>query len=99
MRGILQRSTKIGKKFMVTLFQNDTFRVVHFGAAGMSDYTIHGDKARKAAYLKRHKPRENWSDPFTAGFWAKHLLWNKPTISASLSDVKRRFGIKINKKI
>ena len=31
---------------------------VHFGAKGMSDYTIHKDDERKYRYIMRHKKNE-----------------------------------------
>ena len=34
---------------------------VHFGATGYQDFTSHGDEDRKAAYLRRHESRENWT--------------------------------------
>ena len=30
-------------------------------------------------------------------FWAHNLLWNKPTLSASIKDTENRFKIKIVK--
>jgi hypothetical protein len=36
-----------------------SFSDTHFGAKGMSDYTIHKDAARKARYLARHAVGEN----------------------------------------
>jgi hypothetical protein len=68
-------------------------RTVRFGAAGMSDFTKHKDEARKQRYLDRHSAREDWNDPTTAGFWSRWLLWNKPTITDSLQDLKRRFDL------
>ncbi len=70
-------------------------RRIGFGAAGYSDYTKHGDIDRKARYIKRHEPREDWENPYTAGFWARWLLWNKKTIAASIRDIGERFGIQI----
>lgn len=70
---------------------------IYFGAKGYSDYTIHKDPARKQRYIDRHKNMgENWtkSGIDTAGFWARWLLWNKPTIDASYKDIKNRFHIK-----
>lgn len=74
-------------------------KTIKFGAKGYSDYTIHKDPKRKQRYLKRHSTNEDWSKSGidTAGFWAKHLLWNKPTISASIKDIEKRFKTKINK--
>jgi hypothetical protein len=68
---------------------------VSFGAAGMNDYTkfspLERDK-RKERYLTRHRKRENWDDPTSAGALSRWILWNKPTVSASLADYKRRFN-------
>jgi hypothetical protein len=87
-------STKEGKKYMAK-FQMDTgrTRTTHFGAAGMSDYTKHHDEARKALYIARHKVNENFNDPTSAGALSRWILWNKPTVSASIADYKRRFNL------
>jgi hypothetical protein len=89
----LCKSRKKGKKFTVVV-DNKT---VHFGATGYQDYTIHKDKERMARYTKRHKRRENWgkSGIKTAGFWSKWLLWNKPSLRASIRDIEKRFNVKI----
>jgi len=71
----IRQSTRKEKKYMVKVNN----RTIHFGSAGMSDYTKHKDPVRKERYLKRHAKRENWNDPNTAGFWARWILWNKPT--------------------
>ena len=86
----MARSDKPKKKYYALFKNKDTGREkrVYFGAAGMSDFTKHKDTARKARYDARHKARENWNNPLTAGYWAKRILWNKPTISGSLSDTK-----------
>jgi len=83
------------KKKYTVVFDNG--KRVSFGAAGYSDYTIHKDADRKARYVNRHSKREKHgkSGMYTAGFWALHLLWNKPTLRASASDISRRFGIKV----
>ena len=66
---------------------------VHFGATGYQDFTQHGDEKRKAAYLVRHEAREDWTlqGVTSAGFWARYILWNKPSVAASIADVNRRF--------
>lgn len=70
-------------------------RKVHFGAAGYEDYTIHKDTERMHRYLARHKARENWQNVYSAGFWSRWLLWNKPSLSASARDIRSRFGINV----
>ena len=61
---------------------------MHFGATGYEDFTTNKDEKRKVSYLARHKATEDWtlSGVDTAGFWARWLLWNKPSLSASIRD-------------
>ena len=68
---------------------------IYFGQANASDFTLHKNEARKQLYINRHKNNENWtkSGIDTAGFWSRWLLWNKPTIKESYTDIKRRFSI------
>ena len=68
-------------------------RTIHFGATGYEDFTTSNDQKRKASYLARHKANEEWTlaGVDTAGFWARWLLWNKPSITASIRDINQRF--------
>jgi hypothetical protein len=68
---------------------------VSFGASGYEDYTTHHDAERMNRYLKRHKTTENWNDPYTAGYWARWLLWNKPTLTEAIKDIEKRLKMKI----
>ena len=88
----ITKSNLKNKKYMVTTPSN---KRIHFGAAGYSDYTKHKDPERKERYLKRHKKREDWNDPNTAGFWAENILWNKPTIKESIKDTEKDHDIDI----
>ncbi len=64
-----------------------------FGAKGYSDFTLHKDPERRDRYDNRHKIREDWNNPKTAGSLSKWVLWNKPSLKASISDYKRRFNL------
>lgn len=67
---------------------------VPFGAVGYQDYTQHHDKVRRARYLMRHKSRESWSNPKTAGALSRWLLWGDSTsVEANLRAFKRRFSL------
>lgn len=92
----IMRSDLENKKYKGVFYDKDRKKVktTHFGAKGMSDYTIHKDDERKERYLARHKANENWSDYMSSGSLAKYLLWNKPTLSASFNDYLKRFGLK-----
>ena len=85
---IISKSKNKDKKYDARI---DGKRTVSFGSAGSSDFTKHKDPERKQRYLNRHKSRENWNDPTTAGFFAKNILWNKPTITESIKDTNNRF--------
>ena len=39
------------------------------------------------------KNNEDWnkSGTKTAGFYSKHVLWNKPTLKESIDDINKRF--------
>jgi len=67
-----------------------------FGAYGMKDYILYQTEGRDVAeehkkmYLTRHSARENWNDPTSAGALSRWILWNLPTLKASLADYRRR---------
>ena len=87
-------SSNPDKKYMVVLIKPDgKTKTIHFGANGMDDFTKTGDIEQKSRYIKRHQAREDWTNPLTAGFWSKNILWNKSTIKASLADTKSRFNL------
>ena len=93
---IISKSKNKEKKYDARI---DGKKTVSFGAAGMSDFTKHKDTERKQRYLDRHKSRENWSDPTTAGFMSRWITWNKPTITESIKDTNNKFkNIKIKLK-
>tara|TARA_R100000988_G_C3873473_1_gene104872 strand:- start:76 stop:393 length:318 start_codon:yes stop_codon:yes gene_type:complete len=100
----LKKSNRKGKKYMVV---GDN-RTIHFGQANARDFTkVSSPKSRfyladeeernkvKRAYRSRHK-KDNLDNPYSPGALSWWLLWNKPTLRASLRDYKKRFGITIN---
>jgi len=90
----LRKSLKSAKKYDA-VFETDEGRekVVSFGAAGMSDFTLHHDEARKERYLNRHRKNEHWDKPDTPGSLSRWILWNKKTLKASVRDYKKRFKL------
>jgi len=87
-------------KYAVELLNEETKRkkTIKFGSEGMGDYIIFtkrdGKKVadeHKTRYITRHQKREDWSKSgiATSGFWAKHILWNKPSFESSLAETKR----------
>ena len=89
----IARSPKKDKKFRATFERDGRVKNVDFGAKGMSDFTLHKDPARKRNYIARHQARENFNAPDTAGALSRWVLWNKPSLKASIADYKRRFNL------
>ena len=87
---VFAKSSRPAKKYMVRIGN----KTIHFGAAGYADFTTHKDEARKEKYLARHG-NEDWTNIHSAGFWARWILWNKPTLTESIRDVSKRFSLVI----
>ena len=92
----LLKSKVDGKKYTAIFYDEKRTKIktLHFGAAGMSDFTKHKDVERKQRYIARHEKNENWNDYMTAGSLSYHLLWSKPTLSASYNDYIKKFKLK-----
>ena len=91
MDAILSKSPNPKKKWRVRFPKGH----VNFGAVGYQNYTMHHDPARRQRYLTRHS-KENWTNPRTAGFWARWLLWEEPTIEGAKKKITKRFGIRFH---
>ena len=88
------KSKKAAKKYDAHFkLDNGKEKVVSFGQRGASDYTIHGDLERKERYIRRHRARENWDNPLTAGALSRWLLWDKKTLAAAIKTFKKRFKL------
>jgi hypothetical protein len=85
----ISKSTRPDKKWQAEF---PSGKVVHFGAAGYTDYTVNKDPAVKNQYIARHSANEDWKDPESAGFLSRWLLWNKTTLKAAIKDTNARFG-------
>lgn len=94
MKVIIKKSTNEKKKLMAIFYiKNTKKRTIHFGSAGMDDYTITKDKEQRARYLKRHRSSENWLRPMTAGALSRWILWSGPSRQKNISDFKKRFNL------
>ena len=67
----------------------NTGKKIYFGAFGYEHYTDgHLDEARRQRYMMRHRKRENWNNPDTAGYYSKWFLWSFPTYKESYKKIK-----------
>jgi hypothetical protein len=88
----IKKSNKSDKKYMATFETNGRQKVIHFGAAGMSDYTKHKDTARKQNYKNRHNKDLGTGNPARAGYLSMFILWNKSSVQAGIKDYRRRLN-------
>ena len=86
---VIPKSKEPDKKFDPRI---DGKKTVPFGQKGASYFTKHKNKERKDAYINRHKKNEDWtkSGAKAAGWMSKHVLWNRPTLQASVADINKR---------
>ena len=78
---------------MATFETNGRTKVIHFGARGMSDFTKHHDRERRQRYITRHKKDLKTGNPARAGYLSMFVLWNKPSLQASIANYRKRLGI------
>lgn len=85
------------KHKLVATFKNketNRSKTVHFGAAGMDDYTKTKNKEQRDRYLARHKARENWNDPTSAGSLSRYILWGDSTsLKTNIAYFKKKFNL------
>ena len=86
----LKKSTRAGKKYMVT-FGN---RTTHFGGAGYSDRTTTKDpverKKKYTSYQARHKG-DNLHDKTSPGALAWFVLWSANSIDEGIKNYNKQF--------
>ena len=70
----------------------------YFGAEGYGDFIIFSQKNdqpehHRELYWDRHTKDLHTMDPTSAGYLSLFVLWNKPTLQASIADYKKRFNL------
>ena len=95
MRLIIYLSERRDKKYKAVFTDTDgKHKTIHFGAKGMSDYTIHNDDKRRELYLARHRKTEDWTKPMTAGALSRWILWGPTTsLLKNIKLFKERFNL------
>ena len=92
---VIKKSDKAGKKLQaVYTRENGRKKTIHFGSAGMDDYTITKDKAQRKRYLDRHRKNENWNNPESAGALSRWILWgNSTSRQENIRSFKSKFKL------
>ena len=85
-----------GKNQYTATFMKDngSLKRTNFGAKGMDDYTLKGDKEQRAAYRQRHGKDLTTKDPTRAGYLSYYLLWGDSTsFRENVRSYKDRFNL------
>ena len=95
---VITKSPKKEKRFKAVFTYDDSTnrrtRTTHFGAKGMSDYTIHKDKERRKNYRARHKKDLKTKDYTRAGYLSYYILWGDETnLKDAIESYKKRFNL------
>jgi hypothetical protein len=85
----LEKANNKKHKWIATF---DDGKKTKFGSYGADDFTITGDEEQKKRYRARHQKDLKTNDPQRAGYLSYYILWNLPTIEASVKDYNKRFG-------
>ena len=92
----IKKSTNSKKKLMAIFYEGGKkIKTVHFGASGYTDYIKSGgDDERKKRYIARHSNgKEDWNNYMTPGSLSRWVLWNLPTLQASINNYKKKFNL------
>jgi len=88
-------SNRKDKKYEI-VFMRDSGKTltIHFGSKNSKTYLDHKDKTKRANYIARHAPNEQWQS-VNAGSLSRYLLWGDSTdLETNLNAYFKRFGIK-----
>ena len=80
-------------KYTASFQLEDGIKKVSFGAVGYDDFLLTNDYKKKQAYLRRHRKREDWNNPLSAGALSRWILWNKPNFLESVNHFIRKFNL------
>lgn len=91
----LLKSKKEDKRFEAKFFDinKKKLKSINFGLKNGSTFIDHKDTKIKDAWIARHQVRGTFNNPITPSSLAYHLLWNKPTLSASYDDYLKKFSL------
>ena len=87
----ITKSHRPDKKLDATFEKDGHTKTTSFGARGMDDFTKTHNTEQKERYRTRHAKDLQTHDPTRAGYLSWWILWNKPTIGASIRDYKSHF--------
>ena len=86
---VIQKSRNPNKKYDAVV---DGGKIISFGAAGYSDYTLNKDPVRRQSYIKRHS-NEDWSraNLLSPAWLSRYILWEKPNLEEAIRNANQNY--------
>jgi hypothetical protein len=91
---IIPSKSKAKKYDAVYYFNNKKIMEISFGAKNYIDFTIGATVKQRNNYLRRHKDREDWTTPFSAGSLSRWILWNTNDINNNIEIFRKKFNLR-----
>ena len=90
----IKKSDKKEKKYQATFTDDDNKKkTIHFGSAGMDDYTLTGDKLARERYRARTKKVYDKAEPMSASRLSGDILWGDSTsLATNITKYKKKYG-------
>ena len=92
----IKKSDKKEKKLMaVFTYDDNKKKTIHFGSAGMDDYTLTGDKEQRERYRARTKKVYDKAKPMSASRLSGDILWGDSTsLATNNKNYKKKYSYK-----
>lgn len=90
----IKKSNRSDKKYQATFTDdNNKKKTIHFGSAGMDDYTLTGDKEQRERYRARTKKVYDKAEPMSASRLSGDILWgNSTSLATNIKNYKKKYG-------
>ncbi len=92
----IKKSNRSDKKLMAVFTDdNNNKKTIHFGAKGMDDYTLTGNKDARSRYRARTKKVYDKAEPMSASRLSGDLLWGDSTsLATNIKNYKKKYNYK-----
>ena len=92
----IKPSTAKNKRLKAIFYDKDgkKIKTTNFGQKGGQTFVDHKNKDIKSKWIARHKVREDWNAPMTAGALSRWILWESESISSNINKYKKMFKLK-----
>ncbi len=96
----IKPSTAKNKRLKAIFYDSDgkKIKTTNFGQKGGKTYLEHEDKDIRSKWLARHRVREDWTSPMTAGALSRWILWgDSSSLNTNINKYIKMFKLKLKK--